>query len=279
MKKSNMFKIEEMNLYKTTDRFLNNYKHLKKSLKRAPTLEEISDIDQLHYNGIEAVNEAILKTKIKENHIVLDIGSGIGGPARYLANKTKSIIYAVELQKSLNDIANELTHNYKLEKNIFHVNADILKYNFNRIKFNNIVSWLALYHIPERAKLLKILYNLLEDKGYMYVEDFYLKKNITYDEKKLLAKNFHANHLVSLKTYKEELKNNKFYLLDCLDMSADWTKFTQDRLLNFKKNYVKHIQINNKNTADNILKFYSLAHDLLSKNIVGGIRYIVKKKV
>ena len=69
-----------------------------------PTLEEMSDIDQLHYNGIEAVNEAILKTKIKENNIVLDIGSGIGGPARYLANKTNSKIYAVELQKSLNDI-------------------------------------------------------------------------------------------------------------------------------------------------------------------------------
>ena len=62
-------------------------------------------------------------------------------------------------------------------------------------------------------------------------------------------------------------------------MSTDWTKFTQDRLLNFKKNYVKHIQINNKNTADNILKFYSLAHDLLSKNIVGGIKYIIKKKI
>ena len=272
-----MFKIEEMNLYKTTDRFLNNYKHLKRSLKRNPTLEEISDIDQLHYNGIEAVNEAIFKTKIKENSIVLDIGSGIGGPARYLANKTNSKIYAIELQKSLNDIGSELTYNYKLEKNVFHVNADILEYNFNKIKFNNIVSWLALYHIPKRAELLKILYNLLDDKGYMYVEDFYLKKKITNNEKNILFKKFHANHLVQLKTYKEELKNNKFYLLDCSDMSADWTKFTQNRLLNFKKNYAKHIQINNKETADNILKFYSLAYDLLSKNIVGGIRYIVKK--
>ena len=53
--------------YKILYRFLNNYKHLKNSLKREPTLEEISEIDQLHYNGIEAVNEAILKTKIKEN--------------------------------------------------------------------------------------------------------------------------------------------------------------------------------------------------------------------
>ena len=62
-------------------------------------------------------------------------------------------------------------------------------------------------------------------------------------------------------------------------MSADWTEFTQNRLLNFKKNYAKHIQINNKNSADNVLKFYSLAYDLLSKNIVGGIRYIVKKTI
>ena len=96
-----MFKIEEMNLYKTTNRFLNNYKQLKKRLKRNPTLEEISDIDQLHYNGIEAVNEAILKTKIKENSIILDIGSGIGGPARYLANKTNSKIkHSHFIQKS-----------------------------------------------------------------------------------------------------------------------------------------------------------------------------------
>ena len=232
-----MFKIEEMNLYKTTERFLNNYKHLKKSLKREPTLEEISDIDQLHYNGIEAVNEAILKTKIKGNKLVLDIGSGIGGPARYLANKTNSKIYAVELQKSLNDIGSELTLNYKLNKNVFHINADILKYDFNKIKFNNVVSWLALYHIPKRNELLKILYNILDNSGYMYAEDFYLKKNITSNEKKKLAKNFHANHLVDLKTYKEELKNSKFYLLECSDMSTDWTKFTQKRLLNFKKNY------------------------------------------
>ena len=72
-----------MSLYKTTDRFLNNYNFLKNSLKREPTLEEISDIDQLHYNGINAVNEAILKTKINQSSFVLDIGSGIGGPARY----------------------------------------------------------------------------------------------------------------------------------------------------------------------------------------------------
>ena len=36
-----MFKIKEMNLYKTTDRFLNNYNYIKKTLNREPTIEEI----------------------------------------------------------------------------------------------------------------------------------------------------------------------------------------------------------------------------------------------
>ena len=44
-----MFEIKEMNLYKTTDRFLNNYNYIKKNLNREPTIEEISHIDQLHY--------------------------------------------------------------------------------------------------------------------------------------------------------------------------------------------------------------------------------------
>jgi cyclopropane fatty-acyl-phospholipid synthase-like methyltransferase len=272
-----MFKIQDMNLYKTTDRFLNNYNHLKSSLNREPTLEEISDIDQLHYNGIEAVDEAILKTKITSKSLVLDIGSGIGGPARYLAHKTNSIVHAVELQKSLNDIAIELTLKYKLNEHVIHINGDILNYNFNKIKYNNIVSWLSLYHIPNRTKLLKTLYNVLDDKGYIYVEDFYLKKNLISSEKKLLAKNFHANHLVNLKTYKEELKKNKFDLIEYIDMSSDWTKFTQNRLLNFKKNYNKYVQINNKTTANNVLKFYNFAFDLLSNSIVGGLRYIIKK--
>ena len=143
-----------MKLYKTTDRFLNNYNYLKNNLKREPTLEEISEIDQLHYNGTKAVNEAILKTKINQSSIVLDIGSGIGGPARYIANKTRAKIYAIEIQNKLNQIAKKLTLNYKLNKNINHIRGDILNYNFKDLKFNNIVSWLALHHIPNRKKLL-----------------------------------------------------------------------------------------------------------------------------
>ena len=273
-----MFKIKEMNLYKTTDRFLNNYNHLKRILKREPSIEEISQIDQLHYNGIEAVEEAIIKTKIKKNSLVLDIGSGIGGPARYIASKTNSILYAIEIQKELNDIAKKLTFTYKLNKFIHHIAADILTFNFKELKFDSIVSWLALYHIPNRKKLLKNLHKLLNVNGYIYVEDFYLKKKLISDEKINLSKKFHANHLVEFKYYQNELINNKFEIIEFTDMSKNWTKFTKNRLDKFKKNYDKYIQINNKITTDNVLSFYELAYELLSNEVIGGIRYVIKKK-
>ena len=277
-KKKNKFNIKEMSLYKTTDRFLNNYNYLKKSLGREPTLEEISDIDQLHYNGTGAVNEAISKTKINKNSTVLDIGSGIGGPARYIARKTKANIYAIEIQNELNQIAKKLTSSYKLNNSIKHIRGDVLIYDFKNVKFDNIVSWLALYHIPERKRLLKKLHFLLKDNGLFYAEDFYLKKNIDNSEKESLAKCFHANHLIDFNIYKRELINNNFEILEITDMSTNWTKFTKNRLNTYKNNYYNHLKVNSKITVNNVLGFYDLAFKLLSNNIIGGIRYIIKKK-
>ena len=90
-----------MNLYKATDRFMRNYNYLKQKLKRIPSLVEMSEFDHLHYDGIKVVNEAILKCGINDNSTVLDIGSGLGGPARYIANKSNAKVYAVEIQKEL----------------------------------------------------------------------------------------------------------------------------------------------------------------------------------
>ena len=49
------YNINEMNLYKTTNRFFKNFIELKKSLNRLPTILELFAIDHLHYNGADAV--------------------------------------------------------------------------------------------------------------------------------------------------------------------------------------------------------------------------------
>ena len=270
--------IKEMDLYKSTNRFIKNYNFLKIKLNRQPTIEELADFDHLHYNGLVTVDKAIYKTVINNKSTVLDIGSGIGGPARYIASKTNALIYAIELQTDLNDIAKELTTIYGLNNNIVHLQANILEYDFVANSFDNIVSWLALYHIPERKNLLNKLYFILKEDGSFYVEDFFLKSNISEKDKKILSHSFHANHLVEYDTYIKELEEGGFKIIEILDLSKDWQKFTEIRYLKYKTNIKKYLSIHDPETVNHVLKFYALAHNLLFNNKIGGICYICKKK-
>ena len=272
------FDIKNMNLYKSTNRFLIDYNNLKEKLNRKPTIDELSEFDHMHYNGKNAVNHAIEKLNINKFSKVLDIGSGIGGPARYIAEKTNAKVLAVEIQQDLNEIATHITKNYQVNNNINHIQSDFLKYDFKNIKFDKAVSWLALYHMPDRNNLLKKINNLLFSGGYFHVEDFFLIKPLNNDRMNNIAELFHANHLVIYEEYISELENNNFVVIDVNIMTEDWTIFTKNRLTFFKENIQNTLKFHSQDTVDNVLKFYSFAYDLLSSNTLGGIRYTVMKQ-
>ena len=271
------YNIKEMNLYKQTNRFINSYNALKIKLDRTPNIEELSEFDHLHYKGTSAVDEAILKTKIQKYSKVLDVGSGIGGPARYISKKTGAKIYALELQKDLNSIANLITNDCNLGSNINHIKGDILNYEFKKVIFDNIVSWLSLYHIPKRPFLLKKLYNNLKVNGYFYAEDFFLKQKLSELEKNTLLKSFHANCLKEYNNYILDLNKNNFKIIEVTDLSKAWTKYTKKRYYNFYRNINHFAQTHDKITAQYLLSFYKLAYQLLCNNILGGIKFICKK--
>jgi hypothetical protein len=51
------------------------------------TEEELKECDQDHYGGVEAVEALAEAAGIHGGQHVLDVGSGMGGPARRLAHK------------------------------------------------------------------------------------------------------------------------------------------------------------------------------------------------
>ena len=271
------FNITDMNLYKSNNRFLKSFFVLKNELNRLPTIEELSSIDHMHYNGINTVNFAIKSARLKANSCVLDIGSGVGGPARYISYKTRARVYALEIQESLNEIGKYLTDEYNLNKKVKHIQKDILFYK-SRIKFDCAVSWLALYHIPNHDFLFNKISSLLKVNGIFFSEDFFLKGNLSDLQKINLSKNFYANYLVDYKKYLNDLKKNGFKIISHKNMTDNWTKFTKKRLESYKSNMKKNSKLLGVNTCKKILKFYELAHELLAKNILGGIRFICKKK-
>ena len=163
-----------------------------------------------------------------ENRVGVYIGSGIGGPARYIANKTGANIVALELQSDQNKIALDLTQRCGLSKKVEHVCGDFLTYNWQGKKFDAVVSWLTLYHIFERSILLEKCFDCLKYNGSFYAEDLFSRKPFNDEELYTISKEIYGNYLPNLETYKFEIKKAGLNLIDYQDMSDDWAKFTKD---------------------------------------------------
>ena len=144
--------IKSMKLYNHVNRVYNELKELGKNNSEPLYVEEFSKIeffDQLHYHGTKAVDYCIKKLNIDSSMSILEIGSGIGGPARHITNETGATVFALELQPDQNKLASDLTDRCGLSQKVIHVCGDVLTHNLNGKKFDAIVSWLALYHIKD----------------------------------------------------------------------------------------------------------------------------------
>ncbi len=269
--------IKSMKLYNHVDRIYNEIKELGKINSEPLIVEEITSFDQLHYYGTEAVDFAINKINIDSNMTILEIGSGIGGPARYIANKTGATVIALELQSDQNEIAIDLTERCGLSKKVKHVCGDFLTYDWEGKKFDAIVSWLTLYHIFENKILLKKCFDALRYGGFFYAEDLLSRKPFSEKELSELLENIYGNYLPDIQTYKSEIEKVGFTLIFCQDMSNEWTKFTRNRYLSYNKQKNRHIRVHGEIIYNSINSFYSFIDHYFSNGKLGGIRVIAKK--
>jgi len=269
--------IKSMKLYNHVDRIYKELKELGKNNSEPLLVEELTNFDQLHYHGTEAVDFAIKKLGIDSNMKILEIGSGIGGPSRYIANETGATVIALELQSDQNKIALDLTERCGLSKKVKHVCGDFLTYDWKGKKFDAIVSWLTFYHIFEHKILIKKCFDSLKPRGFFYAEDLFSRKPFNTEELSELLKDIYANYLPDIQTYKSEIEEIGFNLIFCKDMSDEWTKFTRNRYLSYNQQKDRHVRVHGEDIYNNINSFYAFIDRYFSNGKLGGIRVIAKK--
>ncbi len=72
-------------------------------------LDDLAAVDEFHLRGPEATQELIEILDVVADSHVLDVGSGLGGPARRLAKATGSRVTGVDLSEDYCAVGNELT--------------------------------------------------------------------------------------------------------------------------------------------------------------------------
>ena len=73
------------------------------------TIEDLAPVDHFHARGFPATIELADKLPIKRGHHILDIGCGLGGPARYLAHRFDCKVSGVDITGPFIDVAEKLT--------------------------------------------------------------------------------------------------------------------------------------------------------------------------
>ena len=155
---SDDFTIESVPLYTNLDRITKGLAALGLGPTDPIRPEQLFPFDQWHYHGTDAIRTAAERLGIASASQVLDIGSGVDGPARFLAHTTGCDVTALELQPKLHAIGVDLTQRCGLDERVTHLCGDALNHPLPDGTFDAAVSWLAIHHIPNgRAFALDLL--------------------------------------------------------------------------------------------------------------------------
>ena len=88
----------------------------------AITVEDLVEVDEFHIGGIQATNDLLDQLDIGPETRVLDIGSGLGGPARHISSRYDAKVTGIDLTPEVVETAIRLTDLCKLDIK-FHVGS------------------------------------------------------------------------------------------------------------------------------------------------------------
>lgn len=238
---------------------------------------ELAPHDQFHYHGAAAVDTAIESCGLTAACRVADVGAGIGGPARYLADKVGCRVTALELQPDLNELAMELTERCGLSDRVAHLCGDVLDGPLPPESFDAVVSWLAFYHIADHATLLRNVHMALKPSGRLYVEDLCALGPFTPEERELLTVKLYGLRLATVAEYRGELSGAGFEDIRLRDMTADWARFTRERLAAYRSERGRHVAVHGTGIVDALDGFYAVVDRLFQSGNLGGLRFVARK--
>ncbi len=252
-----MTDIKSMKLYRHVERIYRELGELGKTIEDPLNVYELAPFDQLHYHGTDALDVALAMLGIDQQQNWLEIGSGLGGPARYLATCSEAHVTALELQPDQHELALDLTARCGLEDRVEHVCGDFLQFEREAGSFDAIVSWLALYHIPERARLLEKCHRLLAPSGCFYTEDLTARGDIDDGQRSLLERDLYA---ITLR-----------------HINADWAEFVRVRLAAYRADRARHLRVHGEAAVTAMTDFYSAVNRHFQSGKLGGIRLCARK--
>jgi sarcosine/dimethylglycine N-methyltransferase len=118
------------------------------------TEDVLQDHDQDHFGGLAAVDELARRAGIGPGSRVLDVCSGVGGPARYLAHRYGCRVTGLDVTESRHEAAVRLTRLVGLDHAVEFRLGNALAMPFADGAFDVVIGQEAWAHVPDKPRLV-----------------------------------------------------------------------------------------------------------------------------
>lgn len=129
------------------------------------TPQKLAPLDQFHTRGLAATADLARLAEITDADLVLDVGAGIGGPARFLAVSCGCRVVGLDLSAEFIDAARYLTERTGQSDRVSFETANALDLPFDETRFDAAFLQHVAMNISDRAGLYREIRRVLKTDG------------------------------------------------------------------------------------------------------------------
>ena len=133
---------------------------------------DLSSVDEFHVRGLE-VSKELAQQITSSNLKVLDVGCGLGGPARMIADEKGCSVTGSDLSQEFINTAKALSKLVNLDSKTTFLKADALDLPFERNSFDIVWTQHVQMNILEKKKFYSEIFRVLKTGGkFLYYDIF-----------------------------------------------------------------------------------------------------------
>ena len=135
------------------------------------TPDDLAPVDEFHSGGRNATIRLAQLARIDGSQRVLDVGCGIGGPSRYLANTFGCRVTGLDLTPEFVALAETLAQRTRLADKVTYRQGNALDLPFPDASFDVVWSQNAAMNIADRDRLYGEMCRVLRPGGRLALQD------------------------------------------------------------------------------------------------------------
>ena len=142
--------------------------------------DDLSKIDEFHLGGREATQSLADFMQLRPGMLLLDVGAGIGGPARYFAERGCQVT-GIDLTEEFVAVAQSLTRLVKLDQKAEFRQASALKLPFDADTFEGAYTIHVCMNIADKSGVFREVARVLKPGGRFTIYDIMRTSDATFN--------------------------------------------------------------------------------------------------